>query len=60
MTNLNNELSIDQLNIVVGGVPAGDGSGTGNGTGHGGHGIARGIRQIVKAVEGVLSSIWPF
>jgi hypothetical protein len=37
----------------------GDGNSIGTGTGHGGHGLVRGIKQVINAVEGFVKSIWP-
>jgi hypothetical protein len=51
------EISLEDLDRVVGG---GDGDGNGTGTGHGGHGLVRGIKQAINAVEGFVKSIWPF
>ncbi len=56
MSKFDNEISLEDLDRVVGGA---DGDGTG-GTGHGGHGLVRGIKQVIHAVEGIVKSIWPF
>jgi hypothetical protein len=50
------EISLADLDRVVGGA---DGDGYG-GTGNGGHGLMREIKQVVRAVEGFVKSIWPF
>ena len=56
MNKFENEMSLEDLAAVVGGA---DGDGTG-GTGHGGHGLVRGIKQVIHAVEGFVKTIWPF
>jgi hypothetical protein len=57
MNKFDNEISLEDLDRVVGGA---DGDGNGTGTGNGGHGLVRGIKQVINAVEGVIKSIWPF
>ena len=47
MTNLNKELSMDELNFVTGGGP-GDHNGTGDGPGTGPRGM---VRAAIAAVE---------
>jgi hypothetical protein len=56
MTNLNNELSIDELDFVIGGAD-GDGNGTGTGRGDGLGRYRRIAGEIAGAVGGVLKTL---
>ncbi|HEX7922137.1 MULTISPECIES: hypothetical protein [unclassified Bradyrhizobium] len=57
MNKFDHEMSMEALDRVVGGA---DGDGNGTGTGNGGHGLVRGIKQVIGVVEGIVKSIWPF
>ena len=57
MNKFENEISLEDLDRVVGGA---DGDGNGTGTMHGGNGLMREIKQVVRAVEGFVKSLWPF
>ena len=55
MTNMNDELSMEHLDIACGGAP-GDHNGTGPGTGH--HDGLGWLRKIGGAISGVLKTIF--
>lgn len=65
VTNLNNELSIDELDFVVGGAD-GDGNGTGTGRGDGLGKLRRlegaildGLIGVAKSIGGVFGGLFP-
>jgi hypothetical protein len=55
MNKFDSEISLEDLDRVVGGA---DGDGNGTGTGNGGHGVVRVIKEVVNAVEGIIKSIF--
>jgi hypothetical protein len=57
MNKFDNEISLEDLDRVVGGA---DGDGNGTGTGNGGHGVVRVIKEVINTVESIAKSIWPF